>query len=100
MPEIKRKDLNMQAMPTSSSEETLNFHEQTEFQIHISHRPILRGNKKLRDFTEYKLRQYINVSGDAITKLKRSSMLFDYVKGNIAICWKRGIPHYYAIKKR
>lgn len=100
MPETKPRDINMQAMPSSSNEETVKFSGQTEFQIHIRHRPTLRGLNKLRDFTEYKLRKHVDESGDAVAKLKRSSMLSDYIKGNIAVCWKRGVPHYYPIKKR
>lgn len=46
------------------------------------------------DYTEKKLVRKIEETRDAQKKLLLVAMLKDYTEGQIAVSWKRGVPHY------
>lgn len=67
----------------------------TDFQLHVG-----RGtNKNVVDFTERKLIGYALRTKDAQQRLTLMAMVEDYVKGNIAVAWKRGSPVYIRVTK-
>jgi hypothetical protein len=72
---------------------------QTEFQIYVGSRSLLKdGLHKLLDFTEHKLLRYAeNVFGTE--KLNVMVLITEYRKGNVAVCWKHGKPHYIQVKR-
>ena len=67
----------------------------TEFTMHISQKiEFLNSKKKLIDYTEYRLRKYIEKVKDKQQELILNVMLVDYIKGNIAVAWRKGQPVY------
>jgi len=66
----------------------------TEFQLH--------GGSSFRnvvDFTERKLLRYANKANDPQQKLVLMAMIDDYLKGNIAVAWRKGQPVYVKVTK-
>lgn len=60
----------------------------TDFQLHMGK----GAGKNIIDFTERKLLGYAMKTKDPQQKLTLMAMVDDYVKGNIAVAWKRGQP--------
>jgi len=73
----------------------------TEFQLHVSQFQSYYTNKNhLSDFTEKKLREYIEKNSFDDQKLILiKSILEDYINGRVAIAWKQGEPVYVRINK-
>lgn len=75
-------------------------HECTEFTMHISQKTEYNGFRKiLLDYTEFKLRKYIESVEDKQQKLLLRAMLADYLTGNIAVAWRYGSPVYLKVTK-
>ena len=90
----------MNVMPATRNPNDTGFGlSQTEFQIHIMHRISLKENlKHLIDFTEHKLIKYsMNIFG--VDRLNVMALIMDYRDGKVAVCWKRGKPHYIHVKR-
>lgn len=70
----------------------------TEFTMHVSQKTeFANSKKKLIDYTEYKLIRYIEKVRDKQQELILNVMLVDYVKGNIAVAWRKGQPVYVSV---
>lgn len=72
----------------------------TEFTMHVSQKTEFAvAKKKLIDYTEYRLRNYIDTVDDKQQKLVLTTMLADYLRGFIAVAWRRGQPVYLKVTK-
>lgn len=72
----------------------------TEFTMHVSQKTeFANSKKKLIDYTEYKLIKYIEKIKDKQQELILNVMLVDYVKGHIAVAWRKGQPVYVNVTK-
>ena len=72
----------------------------TEFTMHISQRTEYAGSKyKFIDYTEHKLRRYIDSVNDKQQAMVLKAMLVDYLTGNIAVAWRKGQPVYIKVTK-
>lgn len=72
----------------------------TEFTMHISQRTEYAGSKyKFIDYTEHKLRRYIDGVNDKQQAMVLKAMLVDYLTGNIAVAWRKGQPVYIKVTK-
>jgi hypothetical protein len=70
----------------------------TEFQLHKSQSP--GGTKKnIHDYTEFRLKKYIDQVKDAQQKLTLEMVLTSYKKGQVAISWKGGKPVWINVTK-
>ena len=75
--------------------------DRTEFQLHVSQFQSYHTSRKvLRDFSEEKLKRYLQeVSYDPEKKMLVSTILEDYKSGKVAIAWRRGEPVYVRMTK-
>ena len=74
--------------------------ESTEFQLHKSQQTIFSGIlNRIVDFTEHRLRRYIETVKDTQQKLTLIALLQDYITGNVAVAWKRGQPIWIKVSK-
>ena len=72
----------------------------TEFTLHVSQQSLLAGKRKnLIDYSQRKLEKYIDSVDDAQQKMILYALLHDYVKGEVALAWKRGQPVYVQVTK-
>lgn len=72
----------------------------TEFQLHKSQQTAFIGVLyKVFDYTEYKLKKYIDTVKDAQQKLVLVALLHDYIAGQVAIAWKKGQPVWIKVQK-
>lgn len=72
----------------------------TEFALHISQQTHLSGKRKgLIDYSQRRLERYIKLIDDSQQKLVLVALLHDYIKGDVAIAWKRGLPVYIRVTK-
>lgn len=73
----------------------------TEFQLHISQfQSYFRSKKVLRDFSESRLRWYLeNMVNDPIRAALIQEIIDDYAAGKVAIAWKAGEPVYVRMNK-
>lgn len=81
----------MYAMSIPHNNESI-LKKKTEFQIFSA------NDRKIIDFTEFRLRRYINQTSSIVNKLKRSALYDDYIRGAVAIQWCEGKPKYIPIK--
>lgn len=72
----------------------------TEFQLHKSQQTIFNGiRKKIYDYSEHRLRRYIETIKDAQQEMVLVALLHDYIEGSVAIAWKRGQPVWIKVTK-
>ena len=72
----------------------------TEFTLHISQQTRLEGNRKsLIDYSQHQLTKYINTINDPQQRMVLIALLHEYITGNVAMAWKRGLPVYISIIK-
>lgn len=72
----------------------------TEFQMHKSQHTAFMGvMHRVADYTEYRLRRYIETVKDSQQNLVLVALLKDYISGNVAIAWKRGQPVWIQVSK-
>ena len=72
----------------------------TQFQLHKTQITAFTDFlKSTYDFTEHKLRRFIEDVEDDQKKTILTSLLDDYIKGNVAIAWKEGQPLHVNIIK-
>jgi len=72
----------------------------TEFQLHKSQLTIFQGIlKKVFDYSEHRLVRYIDNVKDPQQKLVLVALLQDYIDGNVALAWKRGLPIWVKVTK-
>lgn len=68
--------------------------------MHISQQSFTPEKRRgLIDYTQRKLEKYVETIDDAQQKMVLYALLHDYVKGDVAIAWKRGQPVYVKITK-
>lgn len=77
-----------------------NIAESTQFQLHKSQMTeFAEFMRSTYDFTEHKLKRYVDSIDDDQKKQIFEMLLIDYIKGNVAIAWRRGEPlHINVIK--
>ena len=70
----------------------------TEFQLHRSQNPLtyVRG---VFDYSEFRLRKYIEQVTDEQQKFTLQAVLKDYKAGKVAIAWKGGRPVWIKVTK-
>ena len=67
----------------------------TEFQVHISQQEAFEGTTcRVFDYTEHRLRRYSKLVKDPQQRQVIVDLLNKYIKGNVAICWKSGLPSW------
>jgi hypothetical protein len=72
----------------------------TEFTLHVSQQTLLSGKRKnLIDYSQHKLTRYIDTIDDAQQKMVLCALLHDYIKGEVALAWRRGQPVYIQVTK-
>lgn len=72
----------------------------TEFQLHKSQHTILNGIlRKVYDFSEHKLIEYIKKIDDAQQRVVLNQLLKDYISGNVALAWRKGQPVWIKVTK-
>lgn len=69
----------------------------TEFTLHK--RYYSTSYKNVIDFSEKKLVKFIETINDQQQKLFLIALLKDYIDGNVALAWKKGIPLYFKVVK-
>jgi len=94
-PKYATQRVNMQTRGNTK----IPFSECTEFTLHVTQKSEFSSKKKLIDYSEYKLRKYIDSVSDPQQKLILNVMLQDYVTGNIAVAWRKGQPVYIKVSK-
>lgn len=70
----------------------------TEFQLHKSQLST-STKRNLFDYTEFRLKKYIEKLDDEKQKITLTRILSDYKKGYLVIAWKSGRPVWFAITK-
>ena len=71
----------------------------TEFQLHKSQLPNGMSKRNLFDYTEFRLKKYIEFLKDETQKETLLKVLHDYRTGMVAVAWKAGKPVWFAITK-
>jgi hypothetical protein len=72
----------------------------TEFTLHVSQQSVLNGKRRnIIDYSQRKLEKYINTVNDPQQKMVLVALLHDYIKGDVALAWKRGQPLYISVTK-
>lgn len=72
----------------------------TEFTLHVSQQSLPRElRKKILDYTQHRLEKYTESVDDPQQKMVLYALLHDYVKGDVAVAWKRGQPVYVKVTK-
>lgn len=70
----------------------------TDFQLHKSQIPS-DDKRNLFDYTEFRLKKYINLLTDDQQKTTLTDILAKYRKGQVAVAWKGGKPVWIAVTK-
>lgn len=84
----------------TTSDSDVPLHECTDFVLHKSKQTIFDGiQKRIIDFSEIKLRRMAEECTDLQQRLMLMSIISDYVKGKIAVGWRRGQPCYLRVTK-
>lgn len=72
----------------------------TEFQLHKSQHTIFNGIlKKIYDFSEHRLIDYIENINDVQQKSVLNQLLKDYISGKVALAWRKGQPVWIKVTK-
>lgn len=90
------KKVNKMRKPPTSK---IPMSECTEFEMHITQKTGFSKSSKLIDFSENKLKRYIDTVKDKQQKVVLIAMLHDYISGHIAVAWRRGQPVYIKVTK-
>lgn len=95
---LENKKLNMRTRSTKG--QNVSIDSCTEFTLHVSQQSVLAGKRKnLIDYSQKKLEKYIESVNDSQQKMVLYALLHDYVKGEVALAWKRGQPVYVQVTK-
>ena len=70
----------------------------TDFQLHKSQIPNA-DRRNLFDYTEFRLKKYIELLTDDQQKTTLTDILDKYRKGRVAVAWKGGKPVWIAVTK-
>lgn len=70
----------------------------TEFSLHVRQKNIA-SKKYPIDYSEHRLERYIDKVKDPQQKMVLIALLHDYIKGNVAVAWRRGHPVYIQVVK-
>lgn len=70
----------------------------TDFQLHKSQIPNA-DRRNLFDYTEFRLKKYIEQLRDEQQKMTLEEILIKYRKGSVAVAWKSGKPLWISITK-
>lgn len=71
----------------------------TEYQLHKSQQPFNGNKRNLIDYTEYRLKLYIDSTTDEQQKLTLQDVLRKYKKGLVAVAWRSGLPVWINVTK-
>lgn len=71
----------------------------TEFQLHKSQLLSGAGKRNVFDYTEFRLKKYIEQVTDLQQKETLSKILRDYRHGRVAVAWKSGKPVWLGVTK-
>ena len=70
----------------------------TEFQLHKSQNANT-NQKTVLDYTEHRLRKFIEVIDDPQQKATMVEVLSEYIKGHVAVAWKGGRAVWFAVTR-
>lgn len=70
----------------------------TEFSLHKKYK-VNNDSRHIVDFSEKKLIIFIDKILDQQQKLFLVALLKDYIDGNVALAWKKGVPLYFKVVK-
>lgn len=74
--------------------------ETTDYVLHKSQQTIPAGlQKKILDYTEFRLIRYASTIKDAQQKLVLMALISDYREGHVAVAWRSGLPIYVKVTK-
>jgi hypothetical protein len=94
------KKVESKMRPKDKKKLNIPLNECTEFSMHISQTTSFQDKlTKMIDYSECKLRRYIETVEDKQQKLVLQTLLQDYIKGNLAIAWRRGQLVYINVTK-
>ena len=71
----------------------------TEFQLHKSQQPFNGNKRNIYDYSEYRLKLYIEQTVDEQQKMTLKEVLANYKKGMVAVAWKSGRPVWISVTK-
>lgn len=97
---VKSNKTTMRTRGTKGQSQNVAVDHCTDFTMHVSQQTGYKGNKKnLIDYSQHRLEKYIDQIDDAQQKMVLFALLHDYVKGDVALAWKRGQPIYIQVTK-
>ena len=71
----------------------------TEFQLHKSQLQVNGSKRTLFDYTEFRLKRYIEQLKDEEQKTTLQKILKEYRQGILAVAWRNGKPVWLRITK-
>lgn len=71
----------------------------TEFQLHKSQFVMGSGRRNLFDYSEFRLKKYIEKLRDEEQKQVLQKVLRDYKMGMVVVAWKSGKPVWLSVTK-
>lgn len=71
----------------------------TEFTLHVNQLSHGEKKKNLIDYSQKKLEKYIETINDPQQTMVLYALLHDYIKGCVALAWKKGQPVYIQVTK-
>ena len=71
----------------------------TEFQLHKSQKSFDGNKRNIFDYSEYRLKLYIEQTVDDQQKMTLKEVLANYKKGMVAVAWKSGRPVWINVTK-
>jgi len=94
----KDNKLKMRTKGTMKNGNNVKLESCTEFSLHIRQKNVA-SKKYLIDYSERKLERYIDKVKDSQQKMVLIALLHDYIKGDVAVAWRRGHPVYIQVMK-
>ena len=70
----------------------------TEFSLHVNQKSSEK-KRNIVDYSQKRLERYIDTIDDPQQKMVLYALLHDYIKGDVALAWKRGQPIYFQVTK-
>lgn len=71
----------------------------TQFQLHKSQLSVNGNRRTLFDYTEFRLKMYIEQIKDEEQQKTLQKILRDYKQGLVAVAWKSGKPVWFNVTK-
>lgn len=95
---LKGDKLKLKMRTKSTVGKNVKLESCTEFSLHIRQKNI-SSKKYPIDYSERKLEKYIDTIKDPQQKMVLIALLHDYLKGDVAVAWRRGHPVYIQVVK-